>query len=63
MAKNQSYIYADMGIITRSHWEMFGSAVVAEDYIRLTSDRQGISGAIWNKVVRKYACMSLFAVS
>lgn len=33
------------------HWDMLGSTMVTNNFIRLTPDRQSKMGAIWNNVV------------
>lgn len=35
------------------YWDFGGSTVVADDYVRLTPDRQSRQGMLWNMVVRR----------
>lgn len=35
-------------------WDFLGSTVITSNYIRLTSDLQSKSGAVWNTVVHTY---------
>lgn len=37
--------------MTIPYWDFTGSTIVTNNYIRLTSDDQSLSGSIWNQVV------------
>lgn len=36
--------------ISIPHWDFIGNAVVTDDYVRLTPDRQAKKGALWNQI-------------
>ena len=52
---NHSFFFNGTGSgLSMPFWDFLGSTVISSNYIRLTSDLQSKSGAIWNIVVRKH---------